>query len=151
MSEFWHGESVVPVSEYAQLRGKKPRTVRDHTATWNRLRPLDGLDSDLDTALAAFCERKGITPVALAALGPRVKRDPDNGPLLVYAGWNWHGQVTAIKYRPIKGTSHDSWQEPSLGGCGRSSSATLTLLIGQLPRVKLMVPGCMTLWVLGAR
>ena len=100
-------------SRYAHVGGgTKPRSVHDYTDTWNRLRPIEHTEGNLRAAVEGFCERHNITFLALAALGTRAKNDHDKGPLLAYAGLNWQGQVTAIKYRPINGTSPDSWMEP---------------------------------------
>ena len=96
---------------YAQLDGKKPPTVRDHTALWMRLHPVGSVSGPLLSAVVEFCDKKRISPAALEALDTRVKRDTEMGPCLAYAGWNGNGRVVAIKYRPMNGTSHDSYAE----------------------------------------
>jgi hypothetical protein len=97
------------VSDYAHL-GNGSGPVRDLTAVWDRLRPIGEADEARE-AVEQFCAGKRITFASLEALGTRVRRDPDVGYLLAYAGTNGNGVITAIKYRPLSGTSHDGTSE----------------------------------------
>ncbi len=60
--------------------------------------------------IVRFCEHKRITLESLSALGARfaVRREC---PSLAFCGTNGNGKVTAIKYRPINGSSHESFTE----------------------------------------
>jgi hypothetical protein len=100
------------VSGYSDFNGKRPKTWGNHTALWNKLRPIGEAPDSYRREIEQFCEAKHISFAALQALGTRVKRDRDKGLLLAYAGWGADGTVTAIKYRPVTGTSHDSFAEP---------------------------------------
>jgi hypothetical protein len=96
---------------YDRLRDdREPRTVRDHTDAWNKLPPIGEVNGDAHADVAAFCERKRITVDALAQLGARhaVRREMR---CLAFSGANGNGKVTAIKYRPLHGSSHDSFAE----------------------------------------
>jgi putative DNA primase/helicase len=86
--------------------------MRDHTPLWDRLTPIGIADDDARAAVARFCEGKRISFGALEQLGTRIKRHHDLGYCLVYAGSNGNGSIVAIKYRPLNGTSHDSFAEP---------------------------------------
>lgn len=96
---------------YARLARTQTRTFRDHTATWERLRPIGQASQSARVGIERFCEGKRITFGALEELGARVKTQHDYGPYLAYAGWNEQGQVVAIKYRPLNGSSHDGFSE----------------------------------------
>jgi AAA domain len=97
--------------ERLERESRKPSTVRDHTDQWAQLSLIGGVNGDAGGDVAAFCERKHITLDALAQLGARyaVRRDLR---CVAFAGVNDAGRVTAIKYRPLAGTSHDSHAEP---------------------------------------
>ena len=86
---------------YAHLSSGRSRTVVDLTAKWDRLRPIGDVNGELRDRIEEFCQRKRITFGNLEALGTRVRRDPDRGYYLAYAGSNGNGVVTAIKYRPF--------------------------------------------------
>ena len=97
---------------YDGVGNDRLRAVRDHTAMWNRLRPIT--DPKVRAEVEPFCSSRRITVEALAELGTRAKRHHDFGWCLAYAGMDGNGGVVAIKYRPINGTSHDSFaEEPS--------------------------------------
>ncbi len=106
------------MSDYERLEReeRKPKAIRDHTQAWNRLRAIEDVNGDAQVALERFCQRKQITVDALQALGARVihnpaaHRDPV-GWCLAFAGTKGNGKVTAIKYRPLNGSSHDSFTE----------------------------------------
>jgi hypothetical protein len=100
------------VSAYSDVGAERPRTVRDHTQTWERLRRIGDAPDSVRAELARFCESRRITLEALEQLGTRVTRRRDTGLCLAYAGTNGNGVVVAIKYRPINGSSHDSVAEP---------------------------------------
>jgi hypothetical protein len=89
----------------------KPRAIRDWSSKWNRLQPLAGLNGELGERLLRFCAAKRIRPEALIALDARVNVDKNGGVSLAFAGRGPTGAVTAIKYRPVDGSSHDSWAE----------------------------------------
>jgi hypothetical protein len=97
--------------DYARLARERPSKVRDWTATWNRLRLISDAPEAARDAIASFCLRKRITVDSLEALGARIYRHHDYGYCLAYAGSNGNGMVTAIKYRPLNGTSRDSFAE----------------------------------------
>ena len=80
------------MSTYGGLGRDRPRAVHDFTALWNRLRQLGSATDDLAAAVAQFCEGKRISLPALEALGTRVMRHHDTGPLLAYAGWGPNGR-----------------------------------------------------------
>jgi hypothetical protein len=97
---------------YTQLAVRQPRTVRDHTDKWRQLRPIDQAPEPGRAALAQFCEQKLISIAAFQAMDARLFRHHDYGWCLAYAGQSpATGQIVAIKYRPLSGTSHDSWAE----------------------------------------
>ena len=99
---------------------RKPRRVVDHTARWDLLEPVEHVNGDVGAALERFCERKRISVGSLSALGCRVKVLAGGKIELAFAGTNATGKVTAIKYRPLDGTSHDSRAEsPSVPVTGR--------------------------------
>lgn len=90
-------------------RGPKP--TRDHTALWEQLSPIASVNGDAGVEIRAFCGRKRVSLEALSALGARYAVR-DELRCLAFAGLNAAGRVTAIKYRPLSGTSHDSKAEP---------------------------------------
>jgi hypothetical protein len=102
---------------YAELEAdaKRPKTIRDHTARWNALQSLGSVNGTLEQHIRRFCADKRIRPEALIALDARIKVDRHGGIFLAFAGRAPAGQVTAIKYRPLGGSSHDSKaEEPSV-------------------------------------
>ena len=96
---------------YTHLENGQPRTARDHTAAWDRLTPIGAAAEDVRAAITSFCESKRISFTALEALGTRVFRHQDIAYCLAYRGSNGNGRVIAIKYRPLNGTSRDSFSE----------------------------------------
>ncbi len=94
------------MSVYEQLE-RETAQARDHTRLWDRLTPLGGMNGSVADEVAAFCERKRITLEALLALEPRVRVNRHGRIELAFAGYNDAGRVTAIKYRPVGGSSHD--------------------------------------------
>jgi hypothetical protein len=102
---------MTATDRYAHLEDEQPRTVRDHTARWNQLRPIGAADAATRVEIERFGARKRITLDALEALEARGYRHPDLGYCLAYGGSNGNGKVVAIKYRPLSGTSRDSWTE----------------------------------------
>jgi hypothetical protein len=98
----------VTYQRLAEDAERPPKRLRDHTATWNQLEPASAANG----SVTAFCARKGISVAALEALGARIA--VRNGQVcLAFAGTNGNGVVTAIKYRPVDGSSHDSTAEKS--------------------------------------
>ena len=123
---------------YASLARKQPRVPRDHTARWNRLTPVGDAAGNARAEIESFCARKRITFEAIEALGARVIRNPSVyrdpvGWCLAYGGSNGNGVITAIKYRPLNGSSHDSltekpsvWVRPIIIGNRDSLDWTIT-------------------------
>jgi hypothetical protein len=145
--------------QYAHLNNGSG-SVRDHTATWDRLRPI-GDAVEAQDAIASFCERKRITFASLEALGTRVRRDHDVGYRLAWGGSNGNGQITAIKYRPLSGTSHDCvsekpsrWVRPIIIGKldsldwviaeGETDAARLHDLVGDTTAILVLPTGATT-------
>jgi hypothetical protein len=111
--------------DYQQLEVKqaKPRRVVDHSARWAKLTPVDSVTGGAADQVQAFCSRKQITLAALVALGARVSIRAGGGIHLAFCGTNGNGVITAIKYRPVGGSSHDStaerpstWLRPNVVG-----------------------------------
>jgi AAA domain/Toprim-like len=107
------GTSLSSAVTYDRLQREesKPRSVRDWTQTWEQLKPIGDAGEPAQAALARFCEHKRITTAGLEQLGARIVNRGDTGYCLAYAGTNGNGKITAIKYRPLNGTSHDSFTE----------------------------------------
>jgi hypothetical protein len=126
----------------------QPRTIRDWSAKWDRLQPLAGLNGELGERLRRFCESKRISPEALVALDARVAIGKHGETSLAFAGRGPTGAVTAIKYRPLDGSSHDSraeqpstWLRPII--VGKRDSLTWLMVEGETDsaRVLDLVPG----------
>ena len=146
---------------YAALDEKPPKSVRDWTATWQKLEPLANVNGSVRDAFDAFCERKRISFEALEALDARyaVRR---GRVCLAFAGWNCDGSnVVAIKYRPTDGSSHDSdaenpsmWLRPIVVGKrdaldwlvveGETDAARLVELVGDVAAVLVLPAGART-------
>jgi hypothetical protein len=101
----------------------RPKTIRDHTAAWERLQPLAAVNGDLGKRVQRFCEAKGITPGALLLLDPRLRVGTCGKIELCFAGRGPTGAVTAIKYRPLAGSSSETrgeapstWLAPIVAG-----------------------------------
>lgn len=99
------------MSVYSQLAAGLARTATDHTARWQQLRTIGAAPEEARAPLARFCEAKLITVEAFEAMGARLFRHHEYGWCLAFAGANSQGHITAIKYRPLSGTSHDSFAE----------------------------------------
>jgi hypothetical protein len=99
---------------YAELERseRSSKRVADHSAKWAKLEPVGSVNGQVGARIASFCESKRIPLAALVALEARVGVRPGNHVELAFAGRNGAGVVTAIKYRPLDGTSHDSRAEP---------------------------------------
>jgi AAA domain len=98
-------------NSYAKLEAERPKTIRDHTHRWEQLQPLGAVNGSLERRIRRFCEDKRIRPEALLALDARVKVDKHGAVYLAFAGRAVNGAVTAIKYRPLGGSSHDTKAE----------------------------------------
>lgn len=88
-----------------------PKRLADHSALWAKLEPVDSVNGRVAERLEAFCAQKHITLEALAALGTRVRTRKGSAIELAFAGDNGNGAIVAVKYRPIGGSSHDSYAE----------------------------------------
>jgi AAA domain len=111
MRTFPSSDNETAVSSYAKLETERPKTIRDHTHRWEQLQPLGTVNGTLEQRVRRFCEDKRIRPEALVALDARVKVDKHGGVYLAFAGRAVNGAVTAIKYRPLGGSSHDTKAE----------------------------------------
>jgi AAA domain len=90
---------------------RPPKKIREWTGRWDSLQPLGSVNGDLQARVRLFCEKKRIRPETLIALDARVAVDKHGGVSLAFAGRGPTGAVTALKYRPLDGNSHDSWTE----------------------------------------
>lgn len=106
------GSGVSARRDYDWLAEERPRTIRDHTARWDRLQPVESLNGRQRERIDEFCASKRIDIASLTALGTRSAVRRGGGLWLAFAGRNADGVVTAIKYRPLGGSSHDSESEP---------------------------------------
>jgi hypothetical protein len=149
------------VSHYAELAARQPKTLRDWTARWNELAEVAAVNGATAERVAAFCELKGITLDALAALGTRIAIHRQRT-CLAFAGWNRDGsKVIAIKYRPLDGTSDESeaerpsvWLRPIIGGDlssldwfvaeGETDGARLYDLVGDSAAILVLPAGALT-------
>lgn len=105
----------VIVYEDLERAERKPRRVVDHSEKWAMFTPVADVNGANAERLLVFCGKKRITIDALAALGTRVVTRRNGLVELAFAGTNGNGAVTAIKYRPVDGSSHDSTAEaPSM-------------------------------------
>jgi AAA domain len=103
-----------PSVSYRRLEAEQGRrAVRDHSTVWHGLTPLDGVNGTVRERVEFFARAKRISVEALEALGARVVVRRSGEVQLAFAGENGAGTVTAIKYRPLDGSSHDSTAEPS--------------------------------------
>jgi hypothetical protein len=98
---------------YAELEreAEKQRRVVDWTPRWEQLQPLGSVNGTVEERVRQFCTDKRIRPEALIALDAKIKIDKHGGVCLAFAGYGPTGQVVAIKYRPLDGSSHDSRTE----------------------------------------
>jgi hypothetical protein len=133
----------------------------DHTARWATLEPVATVNGQTEERLRAFCEAKRITIEALSALDTRVAVRKGGRVELAFAGENHAGAITAIKYRPLDGTSHDStaeppsvWVRPIIAGRrdaldwfiaeGETDAARLVELVGDRAAVMVLPAGART-------
>lgn len=97
---------------YKELEQERPpKRARDWTDRWELLPPVANVNSDTGVQVERFCTSKRITVEALSALDARVHVDRSRGLALAFAGRSHDGRVVAVKYRPLNGSSHDSWAE----------------------------------------
>jgi hypothetical protein len=139
-------------------QAKEPRGMRDLTPIWQKLEPIGALNGTVRVAIDAFCERKGISFAALEELGARYAAHRGRV-CLAFAGWNAEGiAVTAIKYRPTDGSSHETeaelgskWVRPNVLGRrdtldwviaeGETDGARLFDLVGTFAAVLVLPTG----------
>jgi hypothetical protein len=139
----------------------KPRKVVDYSARWARLEPVASANGTVGDRVAAFCKRKRISLAALGALGARVTVRAGGAVCLAFAGENGNGIVTAIKYRPVGGSSHDTtaeqpstWLRPIVVGNlasldwfvaeGETDTARLWELVGDAAAILCLPTGART-------
>jgi len=151
------------VEDYDRLErsDRAPKRVVDHSATWAKLEPVGSLNGQTEERLRSFCASKRITLEALEALGSRVALRRGGRVELAFAGENGQGAVTAIKYRPIGGSSHDSsaeapstWLRPIIVGKrdsldwlvaeGETDAARLYDLVGDVAAIMVLPAGAKT-------
>jgi hypothetical protein len=94
-----------------EQEASRPTRLRDWTSRWEQLTPIEGVNSTVQERVLSFCSAKRLDPAALFALEPRIKVDSHGAVSLAFAGRNSAGTVTAIKYRPLDGSSNDSRAE----------------------------------------
>jgi hypothetical protein len=136
----------------------RAKSIRDHSPKWERLRPLELVNGSTREQIDRFCESKRISVEALAALEPRIAVRRGGSVWLAFAGRNGAGVVTAIKYRPLNGSSHDSeaeapsvWLRPIIIGDrgsldwfvaeGETDAARLSELVGDKAAVVCLPAG----------
>jgi hypothetical protein len=138
-----------------------PKRVVDHSRIWEKLEPVASVNSSAGERLAVFCESKRISVEALAALGTRLRCRKNGAVELAFACVTSDGAVTAIKYRPLDGSSHDSraeepsaWLQPIIAGNrdsldwliaeGETDAARLYGLVGDRCAILAMPAGART-------
>jgi AAA domain len=151
------------MSDYPRLakRAAEPQKIRDHTACWDKLQPVGAVNGTLAERIEEFCAAKTISLAALEALGTRVATRRGGSAWLAFAGRNGAGTVTALKYRPLGGSSHDSeaeapsvWLRPNVIGRldsldwflaeGETDAARLYDLVGDAAAVLVLPAGALT-------
>ena len=151
------------MSSYDRLERSEhaPKRVVDHGPKWAALEPVGSANGQVEERLAAFCESKRISLAALEALGARVAVRRGNKVELAFAGENGSGAVTAIKYRPLDGSSHETtaeqpscWLRPIIVGNrdsldwlvveGETDAARLWELVGDVAAVLVLPAGART-------
>jgi hypothetical protein len=142
----------------AEEAEQRPRKMVDLSATWEKLAPVATVNGQTEERLQRFCESKRFGLAALEALGARVAIRKGNKVELAFAGDNGAGVVTAVKYRPLHGSSHDSWSEnhstwlrPIVAGKrnsldwllveGETDAARLVELVGDLVAIMVLPTG----------
>ncbi len=141
-------------------REPAPKRIRDWTERWATLEPISGANSEQRAHLERFCERKRISVAALEAMGARLAVRK-GARALAFAGHGPTGAITAIKYRPLDGTSHDSdaeapstWMRPIVIGRrdalewfvaeGETDAARLHKFVGEAAAVLVLPSGAKT-------
>src|SRR5688500_1547992 len=101
------------MSSYDRLERSEhaPKRVVDHGSKWAALEPVGSVNGQADDRVARFCKSTRSSLAALEALSARVKVRRGNKLELAFAGENGSGAVTAIKYRPLDGSSHETTAE----------------------------------------
>jgi hypothetical protein len=94
-----------------ERESRQPRGTRDFRMRWDALQPVEAVNRQIQTELARFCQTKRITLATLTKAGARVRITKPGSVDLAFASINDKGAVTAIKYRPTGGSSHDSVAE----------------------------------------
>ena len=149
---------MTPAYDQLERSERSPKRVVDHTATWEGLKPVGSVNGEVAKRIERFCGVKGITLAGLEALGARVVVRRGNKVELAFAGTNDAGRITAIKYRPLDGSSHEShaetpstWLRPIVAGnrssldwivCeGETDGARLVELVGDVAAVLVLPAG----------
>jgi hypothetical protein len=104
------------MSDYDGLEREtaKPKRIKNHRVRWDSLEPVDSVNGRVRERIIEWCQHKNITLESLVALGARVNipNNKSGAVELAFAGHDDTGAVTAIKYRAVGGSSHDSRAEP---------------------------------------
>jgi AAA domain len=145
--------------DYDRLdRESVKQEIRDWTQVWAKLKPLGDAPVVVLGRIDAFCVEKRITREALEALGTRIAFRRGGSAWLAYAGRNGNSTITAIKYRPLGGSSHESvsekpsvWLRPIIVGKldalewfvaeGETEAARLKDLVGGIATVLCLPTG----------
>lgn len=96
---------------YDHVTAGDPRKAHDWTSRWAELTPLTSTNGQVLDRIRRFCKEKRIVVDDLAMLGTRIAIRRGGSVFLAFAGRNAAGIVTAIKYRPLEGSSHDTTAE----------------------------------------
>lgn len=145
---------------YANLHDGQSKSVADLTAKWDRLQTIADADDETRIAIKDFCQRKSIAFADLEALDTRVRRVGVGDYQLAWGGSNGNGQITAIKYRPLGGSSHDckseepsTWVRPIIVGKrdsldwliveGETDAARLYGLVGDVCSILILPTGAL--------
>jgi hypothetical protein len=150
------------VNSYSSLAAERPRKAADWTSLWEKLPDVASVNGSVAERITAFCEQKGITVDALSALGTRVATRRGGSLWLAFAGASRDGnKITAVKYRPVGGGSHDSeaqtpsvWLSPITAGKlsaldwfiaeGETDGARLYDLVGDVAAILVLPAGART-------
>jgi hypothetical protein len=140
---------------------RAPKRAADHSAKWAKLEPVGSVNGEVEARIRAVCASKRISLEALGARGARVALRRGGKVELAFAGDNGAGSVTAIKYRPLDGSSHDStaeapstWLRPIVVGKrdspdwiiaeGETDAARLYDLVGDVAAILVLPAGAKT-------